>query len=95
MAYRKSGTEQIAIPTPENLERHEAARLEGVRAALESGALTMREVQERLVEVVLCRSASYPAEVQEDLRRTLMSIVELDPYFQLVRDTADAAEVDR
>lgn len=70
--------------------RHEGAELEEIRARLARGEITMRDAQLQLVEMVLHRTAHFPAMVQAALRERLLETVDTDPYFQLAVEVSGA-----
>lgn len=79
-----SGTRPAPLAaSAEGQARYEAREVARIRADLVNGAITMRDAQLQLVEMVLRRTGDFPKPAQEALRRRLLDTVEADPYFQL------------
>ena len=81
-----SGVRRGDVSSYDALRDRETAELAEIRAELQAGEITIDAAQERIVEMVLARTADFPRHLQEHLRRTLDDVVAFDPYFQLVRD---------
>lgn len=85
-----SGTRRVVATSAEVQARYETAELDQLRAQLARGEISMRDAQIQLVEMVLHRTASFPATVQAELRRRLLETVDTDPYFRLALEVSGA-----